>query len=89
MIERTIGSQRKSRSAICVALYDVKFAKCSCRVSNTNLHGQRLDGLMVAFQVLRPENIGSNPEASSIYFNLKEFVALLLFLCDPIVRSIM
>ena len=82
MIERTIGSQRKSRSAICAALYDVKFAKCSCRVSNTNLHGQRLDGLM-------PENIGSNPEASSIYFNLKEFVALLLFLCDPIVRSIM
>ena len=35
---------------------------------------QHLDGPVVAFQVLMPEDRGSNPEASSIYFKLTEFV---------------
>ena len=32
-----------------------------------NFHQYGLDGLGVAFQVLMPENSGSNPEAGSIY----------------------
>ena len=37
---------------------------------------QCLDGLEVAFQVVMPEDKGSNPEAGSIYFTLTEFVLL-------------
>ena len=39
-----------------------------CMLSTNNPQCRSLDGLGVAFQVLMPEDSGSNPEAGSIYF---------------------
>ena len=47
-------------------------------VSNIKALRQRLDGLEVVFQVLMPEDSGSNPQAGSIYFKMTEFVLLMM-----------
>ena len=42
-------------------------SKSTVGQANNDLRSRSLDGLGVAFQVLMPEESGSNPEAGSIY----------------------